>query len=281
MMKTRMAGIGALVMAAAGLAGGCAGDASVATEMGIPEVYVQRTAGDAEPLTESPDAAEVTRSVEGGVTVIRGLAPGQLQAIASTSPASNGRAARAAGSTESDVAPAPGALVAPDQLAMVAAPPAVPVTPVSGRPLAASLAPAAGDPSPSSAGLQLAEVQNSATLAPTNIEALEARGAVRLTTDEIEALSVGNTITHINAENGFSVSTYYHPGGESRLITGDRGLPSRYQIGDGLRCRIDMQGVGVCALLYRDGPTTWVCEQDNQGMCSWYVGKVEEGYILG
>ena len=274
-MITRTTGFGALILAAAGLVGGCAGDAELATEMGIPEVYqMQEARAEAARMTEGLDAPEVSRTVEGGVTVIRGTAPGQFHAIASTMPVDEDRALAA------DAAPAAGAPVpggsAPDQLAMLAAPPAVPVTPVSGRPLVSELAPAAGG-----AAAQLAEVQHDTQLTPVSIEALEARGAMRLTTEEIEALSVGNTITHTNAETGFSVSTYYHPGGESRLINGNRGLPSRYQIGDGLRCRIDMQGVGVCALLYRDGDTTWICEQGDAGMCTWYVSRVVSGYILG
>lgn len=276
MTKTRAAGLGTLVLAAAGLVGGCAGDASVATEMGIPEVFSQQqAAAEAAAITDGLDGPEVTHSVEAGVTVIRGTAPGQLRAIAQAN-------AGAEPVADSGAAPAPGAMVAPDQLAMLAAPPAVPVTPVAARPLDTDLVPAAGDAEAGDAGrAQLAAVQHRSDLAPTTIEALEARGAVRLTTEEIEALSVGNTLTHTNAETGFSVSTYYHPGGESRLINGDRGLPSRYQISDGMRCRIDMQGVGICALIYRDGPTTWICEQGDQGMCSWYVSRVEPGYILG
>ena len=271
------------------------GDASMDTDRA--EAIAQLTA-----LAQAP---AVTRSEEGGVTVIRGTAPPQLLAMTSTVPVSNTQQA-AAIAAEVDVPPgpatggslvaaalggapgermaaAPGALASRDQLAALASPEQLAGLPAQMADIAA-LAPAAGGAADSIADDSdpiVAQIRERAAMAPTSIAQLEARGATRMSTDAIAAITVGNTLTHTNADNGFSIATYYDPSGESRLINDGRGLPARYQISDGARCRIDSQGIGVCALLYSEGDTTWVCDQRDQGVCNWYVSQVQPGYIRG
>lgn len=270
-------------------------------------------------LARLVEAAQPTRTEEAGVTVIRGATPPQLAALTApvpaatdarpapltrveprpSGPAVGGSLVAAALHREGGATPAaaPGALATPEQLAALRAQPAVPVTVAAlDEPPVGLDAPATvSDVSPAVGEATVTvltqaeepvdpiveQVQRLATMRPVSIRELEARGAARLSSDEIRALSVGNTVTHTNADTGFSIATYFDPSGESRLINAGRALPSRYQISDGARCRIDSQGIGVCALLYREGDTTWVCDQRDGGMCNWYVSRIEPGLVGG
>ena len=274
-------------------------DASVAADDTVAESEQQATIAELNRLVE---ARQPVRSEEGGVTVMRGAMPPALTGLPEvmpaqapapvpvpqvqrvSGPATGGSlvAAALSGSGAVMTAAAPGALASTDQLAALQAQSTTPVQVAELEPHLSTVSPAAGSP----AATQLTqsgdpivdEVRRLASMNPTTIQELEARGASRMTTEEITALTVGNTLTHTNAENGFSAATYYDPNGVSQLINDGRALPSRYQISDGARCRIDSQGMGVCALLYRDGDTTWVCDQRDQGTCNWFVSEVVAGF---
>lgn len=271
----------------------------VAEDVAIAETGQQATIAELNRLVE---ARQPVRSEEGGVTVMRGAVPPALAALPEvmpsqaatpvpvpqvqrvSGPATGGSlvAAALSGSGAVVTAAAPGALASAGQLATLQAQPTTPVQVAELAPDLTSVSPAAGSPAVTqvtdSGDPIVDEVRRLASMNPTTIQELEARGASRMTTEEITALTVGNTLTHTNAENGFSASTYYDPNGVSQLINDGRALPSRYQISDGARCRIDSQGMGVCALLYRDGDTTWVCDQRDQGTCNWFVSDVVAGF---
>jgi hypothetical protein len=319
MTTGRLTGFGfAVTVLAGGLADGCVSEGDLASGPTVADPAIVAEAVPAEQSSAAADlarlveAAQPTRTEEAGVTVIRGAMPPALAALATpmpistqphaqpltqveplvTGPATGGSLVAAALNQGGGVqtAAAPGALASVDQLAALQAQPAVPVevAQLTDTLPAASYdaaAPAAGSGSVTTLTQSddpiVEQVQRLASISPVSVQELEARGATRMSTEEITALTVGNTVTHTNADNGFSVATYYDPTGESRLINDGRGMPSRFQISDGARCRIDSQGVGICALLYREGDTTWVCDQRDQGICNWYVSKVEPGFIDG
>ncbi|MEZ5670589.1 MAG: hypothetical protein R3F55_24760 [Alphaproteobacteria bacterium] len=297
----------ALAVSALAVAAGCVGEAEPQPVPVVSDVIQQDRAAVVAELTALSEAPPVSRSEEAGVTVIRGTnPPPQLVAMASTLPVLDPLQAEQV-AAEPDIAPgpatggslvaaafgggrqlagraAPGALASAEQLAALASPEQLAGLTRGPDAALAEMTPAAGPAMPTGVADDdpvVAEIRQRASMAPTSIQQLEARGAVRMTTDEISALTVGNTLTHTNADNGFSIATYYDPSGESRLINDGRGLPARYQISDGARCRIDSQGLGVCALLYRDGDTTWVCDQRDQGVCNWYVSQVQPGFVRG
>lgn len=308
MYLARLIPLGFSLIAIAILMTGCLTGADLASpaveqaeaQPAVAEPAVSDQEGAVAALTRLAEARQPTRSEEGGVTVVRGAMPPALAALPDvlpttdatpalavqhvSGPATGGSLVAAALSGGGGVrtAAAPGALASADQLAALQAQPATPVQVAELAPSPAAPAPAAGNPAVTqltdSGDPIVDEVRRLAEMSPVSIQELEARGATRMTTEEITALSVGNTVTHTNAENGFSASTYFDPNGQSRLINDGRGLPNRYQISDGARCRIDSQGMGVCALLYQDGDTTWVCDQRDQGMCNWYVSDVVAGF---
>lgn len=306
MTMARAAGFGSMVLLAAGLMTGCISDGEIAAGPGATNVTPEERATVAAELTHQTNPQQATRTEEGGVTVIRGTVPPALMAMASTmpvqdptlgnserpetisGPASGGSlvAAAMAQGDSARTAAAAGALASPDQLASLRAQPfsrvevadledneLAQVTPAAGS---ASVTSLTGDDDPI-----VQEVLRRVANAPISVQELEAKGALRLSTEQISALTVGNTLTHTNAVTGFTVATYYDPSGESRLINDGRALPGRYQITDGARCRIDMQGLGICALLYQEDNTTWVCDQRDQGMCNWVVSRVEAGLVGG
>lgn len=306
MIMARAAGFGPMVLLAAGLMTGCISDGEIAAGPDATHTSPEERATVAAELTHQTSQQQATRTEEGGVTVIRGTVPPALMAMASTmpvqdpttgdfeprpsvsGPASGGSLVAAAMAQGSSVqtAAAAGALASVEQLAALQAQPATPVVvaELADNELS-QVSPAAGSASVTSlTGADdpiVQEVLRRAANTPISIRDLEANGATRMSTEEIAAFTVGNTLTHTNAATGFTVATYYDPSGESRLINEGRALPGRYQITDGARCRIDMQGLGVCALLYRQGDTTWVCDQRDQGMCNWVVSRVEAGLVGG
>ncbi|MGF1624740.1 MAG: hypothetical protein ACFCVH_07640 [Alphaproteobacteria bacterium] len=300
--------LGLTLAITSGMAAGCvteselAAGPTVADQIAPAEATVIEQQPAAAQLARLVEASQPTRTEEGGVTVIRGPMPPALAALASPMPVSapqqalaeprpvgpaTGGSLVAAALNQGGAVPtsaAPGALASGGQLAALRAQPSIPVevaelavletTAPAGGTAAATALTQAEDPI-------VEEVRRLAAMSPTSIAELEARGATRLTTEAITALSVGNTLTHTHAGNGFSVATYFDPSGESRLINDGRALPGRYQIIDGARCRIDMEGLGICAVLYREGETTWVCDQRDEGACNWYVSRVEPGLVGG
>ncbi len=141
------------------------------------------------------------------------------------------------------------------------------------------LAPAARGPD-AVPELAVAEMVFSGPLpAPTTVESLQSRGAVPMALEEIEAITDRNTVVHTNVDNGFRVATYYDGQGFSYLLSQGRGYPGRYQVSEGARCRIDSQGVGVCASLYREGQTIWICDDRDNGQCNWIVSEVLSGRV--
>ncbi len=104
------------------------------------------------------------------------------------------------------------------------------------------------------------------------VAGFEAQGIAPLSTEELEALTVGKTLTTRNLVTGQEASVHYGADG-TRTIFFDphRVIRSPYEIKDGMRIEQTAQGIEIIVKVYKVGDRYIAARADQAGYANFEI----------